>query len=321
MVKLVIRYMIVNIAKEQLEYDFYELKLTQAQVADKYKCSISAIQRVRRKWSILLERSKPHPVKFIVSKEQLEHDFFILGLSQNQVCKKYNCREDAIRRRMREFNIVLDPSLKRTSQQQRILLLTKTELSMRQQSILVGSILGDSHIGKLLGVQTKNANISFSQCIRRKEYLEWKLQELVPFSRFLCIDKSGEGCSFETIRHPIFNVFYDLFVKSGCKVIPFNISEYLDDLALTVWWQDDGHLSSNSILCTDSFTIEECQILLEAIKTNFNIEGKIKFQYNSVTKNNYPRLNFYRKDHILLHQIVDPLCHSCFKYKCLDNQS
>ena len=50
---------------------------------------------------------------------------------------------------------------------------------------------------------------------------------------------------------------------------------------------------------------------------NFNIKGEIRYQTNSDNGNIYPLLNFYRENHILLHEIVDPLLHSCFEYKKL----
>ena len=67
-----------------------------------------------------------------------------------------------------------------------------------------------------------------------------------------------------------------MFYGSGNKVVPTNISDYLTPLAVATWFMDDGTCSSgNLVFATQSFTLEENNILSEALMTNFGIHARI----------------------------------------------
>lgn len=63
--------------------------------------------------------------------------------------------------------------------------------------------------------------------------------------------------------------YYQIFYLVGRKVVPKNISEILTPRALVYWFMDDGtrcHFSSY-LSCTDCFTREDMNILIEEVKT------------------------------------------------------
>ena len=82
---------------------------------------------------------------------------------------------------------------------------------------------------------------------------------------------------FRTWSYSSFNWIHEMFYVNGKKVVPINIGEYLTPLALAIWIQDDGSRRGNGLkLCTNCFTINECEILVKALKDNFNLNCTIQ---------------------------------------------
>lgn len=65
--------------------------------------------------------------------------------------------------------------------------------------------------------------------------------------------------------------------EAGEKQIPKNIAEELTHRSLAFWIMDDGQQVKKGgvTLCTDSFDLEEVNILQEALKQNFNLDTNI----------------------------------------------
>jgi len=61
------------------------------------------------------------------------------------------------------------------------------------------------------------------------------------------------------------------------KSIPLNIGELLTPAGLAYWAMDDGgkYNKNNFILCTNSFTFEEVQLLIKVLKENFDLNCTI----------------------------------------------
>lgn len=147
------------------------------------------------------------------------------------------------------------------------------------RSMLIGTLLGDSHIGRNIGT----AYITFEQALAKRDYLQ-HLYDLVKAEGFdmnppvqydRTDTRSGVTTSslhFRTIAHSALNPLADLFLnEQGQKVIPVNIAEYLDIVVLSYWICDDGQTVSNGgvTLCTDSFSAEEIHILRDALMIVF----------------------------------------------------
>lgn len=154
--------------------------------------------------------------------------------------------------------------------------------------LLIGTILGDASLR-----QTKNypkkASIYFGQSSEKKEYVEHlyaicKVNDLVKTeikeriytdSRYNTENKSLQ---FNTKSMIELNFLADLFQDvNGKKIIPADIKDYLSLVTLAYWVCDDGlQVKKGGItLCTDSFTIEEINLLRDALKLNFNLETSI----------------------------------------------
>lgn len=236
-------------------------------------------------------------------------------MSQKAVASKYGCCSSTVRRWQKRHGIELDPDLIFASSHMRDLFNQGVVLTREQQSILYGSLLGDGRLAR----SRKNAKFTFCQGAPHQRYVTWMWKRLQPFTRrpvreSICCLKSTGKCykafDFYTACHPIFTQMHELFYPDGRKIVPRDV--YLDELTLAVWFMDDGsrNRSSNcSLFHTQGFTVTECEFLLEILRDEFSLEGKV------YTDNDGPCLGFRRENHYLLHEIVDPLLHEDFEYK------
>ncbi len=83
---------------------------------------------------------------------------------------------------------------------------------------------------------------------------------------------------FKTLAFPCFNFdrefFYDPLSITGKKIINVAIGQYFPAVSLAFWIMDDGywHAAQSTIfLCTDSFTLEEVQLLCSILDSNLGI--------------------------------------------------
>jgi hypothetical protein len=165
--------------------------------------------------------------------------------------------------------------------------LTKAErekftLTAELREITVGLMLGDLYTRKRSS--TGNVSLEFEQSTIHKDYLEhlYKLFESYcltgpKVSNLLPDKRTGKIYSrvrFKTYSLPCFNELHDLFYPLGKKIVPLNIGELLTALALAYLICDDGSWNKTYrrvVLCTNSFTLEEVELLIEALNKNFNL--------------------------------------------------
>ncbi len=154
------------------------------------------------------------------------------------------------------------------------------KLNQTQISVLIGSILGDGTLR--VPKNAINANFKTEQGLKQKDYVFWKYEVfkewvLTPPKISLRYDEKRvpyeKSWWFRTISHPKLTLFHKMFYKNGVKVIPKQIIDLLDHLALAVWIMDDGSLSRNKIdISTYSFKLEEIKLLQSALLKKFALE-------------------------------------------------
>ena len=154
-------------------------------------------------------------------------------------------------------------------------------LSDELKQILVGLMLGD------LCAQNRSSNgnvrLLFKQGIVHKDYI-MHLYEIfsgycssVPkFTNAAPDKRTGvvyTGIFFNTYSLPCFNELYNLFYPEGKKIIPNIIGDLLTPLSLSYWICDDGGWAGNSTrLHTNSFTLEEVNLLAQVLSDKFDLK-------------------------------------------------
>ncbi len=108
----------------------------------------------------------------------------------------------------------------------------------------------------------------------------------------------------------LYNLFYN---HKKIKIVPNNIAEYLTPLALAIWIMDDGTWKNPGVrIATNSFNLNELNLLQLALKNNFNLETSLHKNYNRPAKAQI----YIKKESInLLRSLVLPYFHPSMNYK------
>ena len=198
-------------------------------------------------------------------------------------------------------------------------------LNQIQWDVLVGTLLGDACI-------SLDNCVQFEQCIARENYI-WHLYEI--FRDFVGtpprvkkIRGGGAGdrqsLRFRTYSHPDFEFYYNLFYPAHAaeggrkKRVPHNIGEFLTARGLAYLFMDDGSALFRKarryyVFNTHSFPIEDQEILVHALKANFEIDATIQKHYS------YYMLYIRSKSTERFVDLIRPYIHPCFSYKIQNN--
>lgn len=205
------------------------------------------------------------------------------------------------------------------------------KLNPMQKEVLVGTLLGDASIPMTKG--KSKLHVKFEQNIARAEYIQhlysvfYKFVGTPPQVR----DIRGGGARdrqsmwFRTYGHPEFKLYDSLFYPahehtglSRKKRIPQNIQEFLTPRALAYWFMDDGTYNSRSkndsnsrtyVFSTQSFPLEDQELLVQALINNFSIHANIQKDRSMY------RLYIPVTSTVRFLQEISPYIHPCFDYK------
>lgn len=189
-----------------------------------------------------------------------------------------------------------------------------------KKQILLGTLLGDAYIRDLYG-RAKTYKIGWEHCIMQEPYAIWKAKNsldnysIYKRERF---DKRTEKFYKSIICKSIkddYKQYRELFYVDGVKQITDNILLELNDLAIAVWFMDDGNLYYNGNIChltisTNSFNNESITKILEFFKFKYNLDFKL-------LNNNAIRLTSV-KQVLLFESFFKNYYHVSMLYKTLD---
>jgi hypothetical protein len=194
-------------------------------------------------------------------------------------------------------------------------------ISPETHNIIIGLCLGDLYIDK----QAINPRLKFEQGLIHEKYLLHLydlFQDYCGSSPKVNNRKSNpqrininNSIYFNTYSLPCFNYYYNLFYINGVKSIPLNIGELLTPAGLAYWAMDDGgkHNKNNFILCTNSFTLEEVQLLIKVLKDNFDLNCTIH-----KSKENQYRIYILKDSMEKFRTLVTPYFHESMMYKLIN---
>jgi hypothetical protein len=245
----------------------------------------------------IIEQTSKHVVYFynamIEGRITLGKDEFVqlydAGVSLDEIATKYHLSRNHVTY-LREFY-----GIKRKGATFQKRLSSEVPLSAEAKSVIVVSILGDGHI-QPLGYSSEK------HCIAQADYLRWKAS-FVPditteksFDEYEAYDKRYDkwhkGLSFRTRAHSwlyeLGRMFYQSEGKARTKVVPENIFDMLDEMALAVWFMDDGstdwgyrngvkQYASQAPTCTihtESFSFGDVNRLCDCLQAKFGLVCK-----------------------------------------------
>nr|ACZ52950.1 endonuclease-like protein [Bryopsis hypnoides] len=157
-------------------------------------------------------------------------------------------------------------------------------ITSEQNALIIGTLLGDGFLQK----RAQKVRLRICHSYRQKEYVDWKYRVLRSFcertqppKKF--IRQIGTDYLFATQSEKNFVYYHNLFYQKQqqryVKIIrPELIQEMQSCLSLAVWWMDDGSARTDcnaGRLATQSYSLEEHQILQQCLMTNFEINSAI----------------------------------------------
>ena len=112
------------------------------------------------------------------------------------------------------------------------------------RSLLIGSMLGDGRLSRTVTASRYQENHSDAQ----KDYLAWKVEQWGswvsgPMKPVVWRRPEGDfnGWRFHTVSHPSLNEWHSMFYDAtGPKRLDPRVVDYVDSLALSTWFMDDG---------------------------------------------------------------------------------
>lgn len=155
--------------------------------------------------------------------------------------------------------------------------------------ILIGTILGDSHIQKT-SATTNKCRVRVCHSINQSAYVLWKHKVFLNYCKTTKPPyfTNRKECLFYTSYDRIFTTYHDQWYikeKHGFqkKISDSIYSILVDPKSLAIWYLDDGTKRKGSNGCriaTQSFSLEENEKLQACFEKNFGLIVKIDRWYS-----------------------------------------
>lgn len=206
-----------------------------------------------------------------------------------------------------------------------------TELTDIEKQVLYGSLLGDGAL--TIRKESKNATFTEGHCLKQREYLEWKAEQLKRFKPIVrelnlqpskTTGKTYGKCQLYTSPAPVLNELYKKFYSEK-KTITRGLLDELTPLGLAIWYMDDGSYikdknSRSSVLYTMCFSEEEHEILKEYFSQKWNLDVRIvhsrsKISLFNIREKEYSFLRFPTGETPKFLKIINKYMHPSMHYK------
>jgi len=194
-----------------------------------------------------------------------------------------------------------------------------SDLTGRQQSVLVGTLLGDGCLARhgryhRLHVKHKGVHRKLAE-FKRDIFANFVSMSLHEFDQRLR-GRSFPAVQFATRTHPVFSEWHQRFYRAERKIVPVDIDHLLTPLAFAVWVMDDGAADFAGVtLQTHSFTFDEVNLLGTALRARYRLETN--------SRRNKGRWLLYIRSVSVdrLEELVRPHILEGFRYKLVPRRS
>ena len=186
-----------------------------------------------------------------------------------------------------------------------------------QFSVIIGLLLSDAWLSFSKST-SKNTRLGFGQSGANGKYFWFVFFSLSHYcssypqarkrTRF---GKENIELQFFTRALSCFTELHYLFYPAGIKVIPYDIYNLLNPIALAHLIMGDGTASHHGlVLCTDPYSVQDVVRLMNVLIVKYKIECTIR-----VHRENQYRIYIQQNSMTLLLKIVSPYMHSSMLFK------
>ena len=168
-----------------------------------------------------------------------------------------------------------------------------------QKQILTGMLLGDASLTWYEN-EERGWFVQFGHAETDAGYMDWIERGLGDW--FIKSQPAVSGFGTNMLRgrsaiSQLINENFGKFIKNGIKVVPKDIAAVLDPIALAFWYMDDGSLShvagqeDRASFATCGFSETDCKVLINALKSRYNIDATFSDHIDRGAKRNRIHLN------------------------------
>lgn len=254
-----------------------------------------------------------------ISKQELQKLYLENNLTLVNIAERCGVSRGTIKKLLVQYSLY-DPS---RSTKLRFKHLRDNNLTDKQVEFIVGTMLGDGHLE--YNSTNKYVRLTMTHCEKQLPYLEWKkdiMGTLVNnIKRYEQKTRNSIRWAWSSIYMTDLIRFYELFYVNGKKSIKQEIGQFLTPLGMAIWIMDDGWKVQNCMIkiSSESFSIDESELLRSIIKDNFNIDSYVysftRKRYNK--EYNYSNITFNKENSIKLTKLIEPYVISSMKYKLI----
>ena len=181
-----------------------------------------------------------------------------------------------------------------------------------QLSVIIGSLMGDSSLSKKGKLICAHSELQKDYSIHKHHIFKGSLRISPPRGRSKTTYWNDALTNAQTRK------LRELFYIDGKKTVS-NIINFIDEISLAYWYMDDGHLRSNSaILCTDSFSYNDHELLQNMLWDKFQIKSEIKKLIKSDSKKEYYRIFIGKEGRDKFFEAISPYVITSMRYKLPD---
>lgn len=150
-------------------------------------------------------------------------------------------------------------------------------------SVIIGLLLSDGWL-TYSNKGSVNPRLGFKQSLEKLPYLYHVFSVLSPFcgsTPRLSITKRKEnttyGLEFFTRALPCIKSLHEIFYSNNVKIVPSDIYNLLDPIALAHWICGDGSVRvTGLVLCTDSYSIYDVVRLVNVLFIRYELKCTIR---------------------------------------------
>lgn len=217
-----------------------------------------------------------------------------LGYAQdetiNHVCDKFNIPS-------RRRNDLYNP-------------LAKQMFTDEQEQIILGGLLGD---GCIIQRNSRNCEYKETHSVHQLDYINWKQVKLYPFIQRVTIGHKGQDAFIKSVALPQLGFYRGAFYPADKKIVPVESLQWLDDLAVAVWYMDDGSITKQwrtIRLATCAYNLGNVGMLQGWLATKYGV-----LSYIRMDRGIYPTIEIQRQSNDKFLSVVEPHIIPSMRYK------
>ena len=189
------------------------------------------------------------------------------------------------------------------------------KLTQEQRESIIGIILADGYLQR--GKPTHSTRLRIDHTYPEQESYVLSIYALfavlINMKPVIVVRKADprtgqiyKSIYVRTLSFFCLNEYHDLFYKNKKKIIPSNIQDLLTPRGLAHLIMGDGFFSKGIImLCTESFTKEEQELLIEVLSSKFGIKATLNKRISATGTESY-RIRISKKSMDKLITLVRP---------------